>query len=346
MTPEEYVLDKFNDRDVVFLGEFHKFRQNLDLLHRLIPLLHERGVYNLAYEFARREDQPLIDSLLRAPEYDEALAQLIMFRQGVHWPFREYVDVYRIAWELNRGLPEGKHPFRVLGVNASPDWSQITKPEDRDNPEIMRKVWKSTRMEEEWGQLILDSVVSKGEKALVYSGTHHAFSEYRQPKVFEGEFRGWGDTRMGNVVFEAIGKRAITVVLHHPWFGREGYEKPFVFPADGYIDEFFRRHPDLSPAGFDTKGTPFGNLPGETSLYVLGYDRFTLASYCDGYIYLCPISEYQPVGLIEGFVNEENLAQARLHSPDPTFRTASVEDFRAEASTQLDFQKRMPGRPR
>jgi hypothetical protein len=342
LTPEQYVLSKFEDHDIVFLGEFHKFKQNLDLLNRLIPLLYQRGVYTLGYEFARREDQHLIDSLLSSPVYDERLARRIMFQEFVHWPFQEYIDVYKAAWELNHSLPKEKRKFRILGVNSSPDWSLIKKPEDRDSYQVMSKVWKGEADEAPWGQVLLDSVVAKGEKALVYSGTHHAFTEYRQPKVYQGKFIEWGEMRMGNAVFQRIGKKAITIVLHSPWYSAKGWDAPWVFPADGYLDAFFTEHPSPRGVGFDTKGTPFGTLPGETSIYKFGYERFMLETFCDGYIYMCPFSEYRPVTLIEGFVNDTNVEEARLRSPDPGFRSASVEEFRKDAQQDLDFQKRLP----
>ena len=337
-SPEEYILSKFDDHDVVFLGEFHKFKENLELLHRLIPLLYQKHVYTLAYEFARREDQFLIDSLLLSPTYDEKLARLLMFQKNVHDPWQEYVEVYKVAWKLNHSLPKGKRPFRILGVNNSPDWSLIKKPEDRGNNQIMIKVWKGST-EEDWGKVILDSVVNKHEKALVYSGTHHAFTEYRQPIVFQGEFKGWGEVRMGNVVFKVIGKRAITIALHAPWYNSNGWDEPWVFPADGYLDSFFTKQgTKFLPIGFDTKGTPFGKLPGTNSIYKFGYQNFTLDKFCDGYVYLCPFSEYHPITLIANFVNQANIDLARSQSDDPNFRSASVIDFNKDAIEYIDSQ--------
>jgi hypothetical protein len=96
----------------------------------------------------------------------------------------------------------------------------IDKPEDRDDPEVMRRVWRGGS-EEHWAQVILDAV-NAGQKVLVYSGIHHAFTEYLQPIVVNGKFMRFEETRAGNYVFRAIGKRAVTVVLHAPWPGSDG----------------------------------------------------------------------------------------------------------------------------
>jgi hypothetical protein len=373
MTPEEYVLSKFKDHDVVFLGEYHRFKHDPELVQHLIPLLYQSGIFTLATEFARREDQPLIERLLNAPTYEESLAREITFNEFVFWGFQEYVDIFKAAWQLNHGLPKDARKFRILGVNCSPDWSFVQKEEDRANPAVMRKVWRGCD-EGDYAHVILGEVVAKKEKALVYSGIHHAFTVYRQPAYDEAaqSFVRFGDVRMGNHVYHAIGKRAFTISLHSPWPPSEGYSKPETYAADGYIDAAMGEiEPSFRRAGFDTSGTPFGGLPGEKSIYKYGYDgftfifkfiqdmlqngvgggtvlrwahydfKFTLGMFCDGYIYQMPLREYEGVTPIKDFVNEKNLPQARLQSPNPRFRNASVEDFNRGIAQDADMRTRL-----
>jgi len=347
MTPEDYVISKFQDHDVVFLGEEHLYRPNLQLVQALIPRLYQKGIFTLAIEFARHEDQPLIDRLLNAPNYDEVLARQITFNQYVFWGFQEYVDVYKTAWHLNHQLPGGSRRFRILGVNCSPDWSVIQREEDEHNHELRVKVWQNCgkQPEESWAKVILDEVVAKREKALVYSGMHHAFTRYRQPIYSEEKqgFAGFGDVRMGNFVFNAVGKRAFTISLHMGWPSEHGYDKPDTYAADGYIDALMANiGPKFRRAGFDTRGTPFGTLPGNNSVYKYGYENFTLTAFCDGYIIQGPLHAYEGVTPIKDFVNESNLAHARSQSPDPKFRHATSEEFnRAIAEDELESQKKL-----
>jgi hypothetical protein len=77
-------------------------------------------------------------------------------------------------------------------------------------------------------------------------------------------------------------------------------------------------------------------------VYSLGYDTFTLATLCDGYICQARLSDYEGVTPIDEFVSGSNLGDARAQSPDPRFRTASVEDFYQEAATTADIRRRMP----
>ncbi len=340
--PEQFILDAFLDHDVVFLGEWHYVRQNPVLVRKLIPLLHQRGVDILCLEFARRVDQPLIDSLLAAPTYDEMLARLITFRQFVHWGFQEYVDIYRGAWQLNQTLPPRAHPFRILGLNNAPDWSHVRTDADRDNPEVMKAVWHGED-EADWARVILDRVVARKEKALVYCGAHHAFTEYRQPIVSGGKFVRFGDVRAGNHVYAAIGKRAITLLLHAPWKASTGYDAPWVRAGDGYIDAVLEDlEPEFRRFGVDTRGTPFGKIPGATGVYHHGYDQFTLATLCDGYICDGPLGSYEGVTPIRDFITETNLPEARAQSPMPAFRTASPADFYDEAVRTANIRRQLP----
>ena len=79
--PADYIVGKFADHDVVFLGEHHYIKHDLEFVHALVPRLHAAGVYYVGTEFSRHEEQPLIDSLLALDAYDPLLAREIVFRQ-------------------------------------------------------------------------------------------------------------------------------------------------------------------------------------------------------------------------------------------------------------------------
>lgn len=341
-TPEAYIVGKFKDHDIVSIGEHHRIKHDPELIQSLIPLLHHNGIFILATEFARREDQRLIDSLLDAPAYHEELARAITFQMLASWGYQEYVDIYKAAWTLNHALPDGSRRFRILGLNDSPDWSLVKTKEDLENVEVKKKIFRNAG-EHFWAQTILDSVVARGDKALVYSGIHHAFTEYKQPIYSDNRFYRFEEGRMGNFVFRKIGKRAITIYLHAPWPSAKGYEQRYVEPADGAIDAVMENI-DLryQRAGFDTKGTPFGKLTCDSSVYKHGYSGFVLEMFCDGYVYQKPLSQYKGVTPIEHFVNETNIKTARLQIPNPEFRNATIEDFNNGIASDADIQRRFP----
>ena len=336
--PHDYVVGLFTGHDVVFLGEQHRVRHDVEFVGAQIGPLYDAGVRVLATEFGRREDQPLIDSLLAKPQWDDALAREIVFRQFVWWGYREYVDVYKSAWTLNQHLPKGAQRFRIIGVNDSPDWSYIGDEGDRDDPSVMRRIWQGGG-EDHWAEAILEAVRS-GEKVLVHCGIHHAFTAYRQPIVADGRFiRFDSSLRCGNHVHAELGERVATVYLHAPWVGPDGYGSSFRHPADGVIDALMLEE-GPRPVGFDVVGSPFGEIRIADAVYRHGYEDFRLKDFCDGWIYTRPISQYVGVTPIPDWIKEDNLARARSQSPDPRYREASSEEFNASIAEAARIDRR------
>lgn len=327
LTPQEYVVGEFAEHDIVFIGEFHHIKEQVMLIQTLIPKLYEQGVYHLGIEYALYEDQPLIDSLVTADSYDESKARAVLFNWSPFWGYREYADIFRAAWTLNRSLPEGSRPFRIVGLNARADWSHITCRSDRDDPEKMKLVWEKGDPGEFMAATIMGEFVEKNEKALVFSSLRHAFTDYRQPRVDPAtlEFLGFDENGMGNIIFGLIGKRAKTVLLHAPWTSAKGYDHPRVYPVDGMVDALLAALPSFyQHVGFDVKDTPFGSLPAKKTLYRYGYKKFSFSDICDGYVCQGALSTYSGVTPIENFITDGNLEEAKRQSPDPAFKADSI----------------------
>ena len=343
-SPEEYVVSCFDSHDVVLLGERHRLKHDVALVRALIPRLHEAGVYHLGIEFANYADQPLIDSLITADAYDERLARKIQFNQWPWWGFQDYIDIYKAAWEVNRNRPEGTPIFRVVGLNARSDWSHVRRPEDRDNPDIMAKVFPDGDGDRFMADVVRREFLEPGKKALVYCGCNHAYTKYHQP-VYDfdhDELVRLNYGRLGNRVFEEYGERCFNIYLPAPWPSEEGYSKS-VLPADGLIDSLIARLPDsLQRAGFDVVRTPFGELPGTTTLWQYGYNEFTLDDYCDGYIIQGPMKAYEGVSVADGFIDESNRVAAILQSANPNPKvkdtTRSVQDCMTSLAADTKIQ--------
>ena len=319
MSPENYILSKFKDHQIVFVGEYHRILHDVRLIHKLIPLLYQGGIYNLGIEFGVRRDQDRVDKLICAPAYDEQAAREIMFNFGAFWAYKEYMDIYRAAWEVNHKLPPDAPRFRVVNLNTFMDWSYVKTDADRRNPEVMKKVWPEGDSDRVMAETIIREFVENNQKALIYSGIHHAFTRYRQPIYYQGKFIRFVEDRMGNRVRQKLGDKVFTVYLHAPWPDKDYQDE--LYPAGGVIDALFAKENSLRPVGFDLAGTPFGELPGPGSLYEEGYDPFTLKLFADGYIFTKPISQYQGVAADEKFITEANFKRAVEQIPNPEFKT-------------------------
>jgi hypothetical protein len=322
LSPEAYVVSKFADHDIVFLGEYHRIKHDPLLVQALIPLLYEQGVRCLGIEFACAHDQASIDGLIVADTYDEGLARRVIWNFWPFWGYKEYVDILRAAWRLNHGLSPEQPTFRIVGLNARSDWSYVLRPEDLRDSTIMSRVRPDGSSDEVMANTIGREIIDKGQKALIYSGINHAFTHFRQPIVDDstGAVTGYGSDRMGNRIYDRIGDRCFLIFLHAPWPGLPTYSSPEVYPADGTIDALFS---DMSPAdrrvGFDLKGSPFGGLTGKTSLWRKEAEDFRLEMYCDGWIFQRPISQYEGVSVIDGWFTDANRLEAiaQIANPDP-----------------------------
>lgn len=340
MSPENYVVSKFRNHDIVFLGEYHRIKHDVELIHKLIPRLHKAGVYNLGIEFGCYEHQDKVDKLITAETYDENLARWLMFQQLSSWGYKEYEDIYRVAWQLNRSLPKRTRKFRVVNLGYRPNWP--ARKEDMTSAD-WDKVWWNGDPDEHMAGVVIKEFVNKGQKALVYSGNHHAFTQYHQP-IYDFEkkkFIRFNTTRMGNLVFNKIGYRAFNIYLHAPW-GSSMNPDVNTRPMNGVIDEVMAKL-DNRRLGFDVKGSPFGKISDANSYYSLGHANFTLDKYCDGYIFQGRLQDYEGVTVDPLFVTDTNLEEAIAYLANPAFRkrVKKPEDLISAMRRSADMKSRL-----
>jgi hypothetical protein len=150
--------------------------------------------------------------------------------------------------------------------------------------------------------------------------------------------------RFGNHLREVLGARVATVFLHAPWNDSTGYRGASVHPADGRLDAFMlAREAGPYAVGFDVAGSPLADPPIRNAVYRHGHDPFALRAFCDGWIYTRPISEYQPVAYIEGWIDESNLARARAQAMNPRWRNHSVAQLEEGCRSYLEDFRRFHG---
>jgi len=338
-TPEAYVVSKFRDHDIVFIGEYHRIKHDVELIQKLVPLLYRARVYNLGIEFGSYENQDKVDQLINGKTYDEALARWLITQQDAAWGYKEYEDLYRAAWKVNHSLPSRARKFRIVNLGYRANWPAR---KNEMTPADWEKVWWQGDPDVHMANVVLNEFVKKGQKALIYSGNHHAFTRYHQP-IYDFEKKmmwRFNTTRMGNLVYHKIGDRAFNIYLHAPW-GSRANANVELRPMHGVIDEVMRQFGNR-PVGFDVKGSPFGALRDDQSYYSLGYADFTLDKYCDGYIFQGRLEDSEGVTVDPLSVTESNLQETIPYLPNPQFRTRvkTSEDILAAMRRSADMKRR------
>ncbi len=336
-SPEDYVLAAFAKHDIVFLGEFYKISQNTALVSALIPRLYAAGIRNLGIEYALSDDQKRIDALLTAPTWDEAEARAVTFDWVVTWGYKEYIDLYKAAWQVNHDRPAGAPPFRIVGLNVRQDWSVLTAQKDMNDPAVVAKMYAQGVPDQHIAEVIDREFLQKNQKALVYCGTQHAFTRYRSVEYQKNaaDMKLPEVRRAGNIIYDKAQQRVFTIALHAPWpdatqKGGMGY------PVGGAIDDLIDTLPDTEKnGGWDLAGTPLGDLSIKGSAYE-SPAATTLADLFDGYIVLGPIRSYTTVTAIPDFITPQEADQAVKQFPGIKPPSLTAEQVQAAIGQDVD----------
>lgn len=342
-TPEAYLAGLFRNHSIVFLGEFGRIAQQVEVVQNAIPLLYEAGVRNLGMEFALFEDTGQINEIITASSFDEQAVSRILFNRMVLWGYQDYLDVFRAAWELNAALPDDAPKFRIVGLNVPVNWYALEDERDMQDPEIIAQVYNRGVPDDFMAETILEQFVRRDEPALIYVSIQHAFTSFVLKEYAEkAQEMGLSEARrLGNIVFDRIGTDAATVLFHAPW-PYDRAQTLITHPADGAIDRLLKELPEAyQRAGFDVPGTPFGHLDAERNDFAKEYDDLLLSDLCDGYIITGPIAAYEPVVAIPGFITEENLDEAMRRFPGPNLDPVTAEELNSYIAGVIDSTQQL-----
>jgi hypothetical protein len=330
MAPEDYVLSKFKDHGIVFIGEHHFIKHDAEFIQGLIPFLYGIGVTDLGIEFGCYEFQDQADALLTAKIYDADLARHLMFQWGTYWPYTGYLELFKKAWELNASLPPEAPKFRIIGLDYHARWDLV---EENMPKERWSQILHKGPRDEHMARVIVKEFVKKRKKALIYAGAHHACTRFHVPEYDfkKKKVASVNKRAMGNVVHRKIRDKAFNICLHYPWQTIEG-EGAYDYPIGGAVDQIMKDFGGKR-VGFDVQGSPFGSLTDARAVYAAAGRDFTFGDFCDGYIYLAPFSEYEGCSVDPLFITEENLAEAIAFLP-----RASV---KAKIKNRLQFLEKM-----
>jgi len=336
--PSHYLVSKFKNYDLVLLGEDHGIKEHLDFVKNLIPELYKAGVTNLCMEFGSYEMQSRLDSLLTADEYNEQLARDMMFHYNVGWAYKEYTDIYREVWTLNKSLKVNDKKFRIVNLSYQYDWSEYASPR---TPANMSKVFYLGTPDDFRTRIIEKEIIEKNEKALVYMGLVHVFTKYGMPvlKMNNNDFCDYDTGFVGNRLYRKYPEKVFNIMFHLPL---ESKNKPNVFwssPADGAIEVIMYENGN-QPVGFDLKNTVMGKLT-DNSFFSLCHNDFKMGDFFDGYIFIKSFRELTGCTMDSLYFKGREWGDIKKQMPDPDWHTAAnVEEYYNQIALYVDISKR------
>jgi hypothetical protein len=315
--PLQFVAEKFDSHDVVLIGEMHWKKQDVDFVKMLIPYLYQtKGIKVFAWEFGASDFQGEVDSLVNAPEFDRKKVIALSRKACFFWNFEEYLDIFRVIWEINQTIPSDQEKFRFLQLGSDYNPRKLHS----KDPTVRMKEVLRWAYDEKMGRIIEAEVIKKHKKALWYSGAHHAFTKYHQPLFL---FLKPHDVRGGQYLYARYPERVYMIVSHFPCLGRWflvryllRMDPGFTYGFGAVFDQIYREY--KKPFAVDTQNPLFGDLKDSHSYY--SFDRWNglkLSEFCDGYLVLCALSEMEPVGLVPEWVtNDAELEEVKSILPE------------------------------
>jgi hypothetical protein len=282
-TPADFILQQLGRHRIVLVGEPHWLAHDVALIRSVIPRLPDAHANTLAVEWLRANQQSEVTAVVNAGSWDEKRA--IALLRNSAWPYADYLDVIKQVWQANHETTAATDRIHLLAFGPDADWRAKLSPLGKTAEDFMAERLKAR----------VDSAPTG--RVLVYLGFHHAFTRYLQPDLPNGARATRFNDRMGNILWRAYGENVYTIVLHHPWFCREGSKWGRCLPVDGAIDCVGARLG--RPFAFDVAASPFAGLRVDQNVwYGVGQNFLRLDNLVDGYVWTKPIASYEGVTLI------------------------------------------------
>ncbi|MFP4698693.1 MAG: ChaN family lipoprotein [Eubacteriales bacterium] len=304
--PTYFVLNKFNNHDYVFLGETHRVKQDISFVVDLIPELHKNGINILVLELLEFKDQDKVDQLLLGAKYDNDLARMLFAQCNDRWPYQEYLDILKTAWQQNQSLEDGQKAFRIIAMNPTYNIEKINYGTDEEKTEERQLISQGDQF---MANVIIEELIPTNEKALIYSGIHHAFTHF----YWNPDFK-----RAGNYVYDLVGDRACTISFYYPFV--DTAEKNAIVPFDGLIELTYDKigEPyalDLansSLGSFQIQNTHYNeayiNRDGQTNHFI-NHPELQAKEMYHGLIVLSPLTEFEGPTIIKDWLDTPDMQE-------------------------------------
>ncbi len=325
----DYVVESLQNHDLVVIGETGFIREQLEFLAELIPALDAAGIRHLGFQYANRDDQELIDQLLTGSSFDESLANRILFEHMVVMGYEEHRNVFRAAWDVNRGKDAGDEPFRIIGISRTPDYRAIRTEQDAEDPEVLRQAFARGVPDQVMAEAILEQIVEPGHRGVAYMRLEHAYTGFPQEQYRQRmEARGFpGQKRAGNILADRLGTRVMSAILHTPLQDSRS-RFGFGYPLGGLLENVKKELPEGLRPGFTVSESPYAEAPITSDAVTEGIEGdLPFEQYADGYLLISLIADYHAVTPIPGFITMENVERARVEFPGPDPGEVTVEEM-------------------
>ena len=316
-SPLQYVAEKFDTHSVVFLGEFHKRKQDLDFFKQIIPYLYlTKDIKIIGWEFGAADYQKMADSVVPASVFVRAKAIAIMRNSMYDWCFEDYLDVFKTIWQLNKTILQDSNKIKFLQLNkpfAPKRWNSLN--------DTVRLNERKTSFDNILPIIVEKEVIQKNKKILIYCGWNHSLTRLQTPKFF---FLKEKEGRAGELLFNKYSTKICQLWLVAPFPPRWWWYKEltnnnnikYVYPFEGVFNQLYDTL--KKPFFLDAKNAAFADLKDYNSFYAFDtWGGIKLKNFCDGAVMLAPFDKVDPINIISDWVTtQQQLEDVKKVLPD------------------------------
>mgnify|MGYP001336849730 CR=1 FL=1 len=330
----EHLVELASSKQLVLLGDQIGISQHVSFVAQILPELHEAGVRNLAWEFTNSRAQQQLDGLLSADEWNDVVCtELFVDLMGIGFTYREYAEVVKAAWSLNRTLESSASAFRIIGLGIP---TYVEDPElldGRSASELeLRNWWMGGHYRDvaafHMANILTNEILRTGERALVLVSSERSTTNFVQ----------WDDglptVSVGNLLYRWVGEGVARAVFHGAIADSMAVERVEALVAAAPENpETFGIALNLATLGSVGLNEVVGSVDGvDTSL--------RLRDIADSYLWIAGVDDWEPCELIPDVITSKNLdhIEARYRALDPQaepWTQTELEQIRAEGQAKL-----------
>lgn len=311
----EYLADKIRNNYIVGLGEDHWIKDHPQFLCEILRTMAQDSTVHidvLAVEFGNQADQPLADSLVASPTYRHDLAIKILRNapDDVGNPYKEYADIFRTVWEVNRLKPESRRT-RILLL---------------DPPFVLDaldgKPYKATGSRDDTQTNLLRWELIDHKHVVFYCGLGHVARRIWGQYIPDTDsYYNWPST--GHLLKALYPGQVCLLEIWGGMMGSNGYiprndDKRWERLYGGLFDDAFRLNGNR-PVGFDLEGPAFDTLTVARHFTTPEtYDKWDvragigapyrktdrLCDYVDGMLFFRPVETFGGATVIEDLYDD------------------------------------------
>jgi uncharacterized RDD family membrane protein YckC len=316
-SPKDYAIEIAKTHRVTLFGESHDLKDNLEFFNGIVnDLYYKAGVRCIGMEVMPSSVDGKIEKLINGKDFNDELALQIARSQGWKtWGDREYWDVLKTVWKLNKSLLANAQKMRLVGLDE--DWEAanmvlLNIGGEKRGPTpfaekfrvfpMLRDFISLSLRDEMMARNIEKEIIRKGDRGVVWIGFAHTLPQFAWAQIKDHKIMA-ASPRMGVLLHQKYKDEIFQIEMFQP-FDPDNDDKNCAPVFQSFIERLMTAHGNY-PAGFNIKNSPFENIRDKCSGYFSLYPTVTYGDLAQGLIFLKPFKDLKKCTWTQRYISNE-----------------------------------------